>query len=116
MSAVRDYLKTMHLFTCKAFLSPQENPDQKVWFSFDEEGKVTGHSFEPADKEWDGSGPQPVITPSGAFRERGPVQRELDGIHRYGGSRGGEAARQLKPSCAHSPVLTGPRKPADNCS
>jgi hypothetical protein len=67
MSAVREYLKTQHLFTMKAFLSPQEDPDQRVWFHFDEEGKVTSHSFEPADKEWDGSGPQPVITPMGHF-------------------------------------------------
>ncbi|MBN2025249.1 MAG: hypothetical protein JW854_00600 [Actinobacteria bacterium] len=67
MSAVRDYLKTLHLFTCKAFLSPDESPAQKVWFAFDDEGKVTGHSFEPADKEWDGSGPQPVIVPMGRF-------------------------------------------------
>ena len=67
MSAVRDYLKTQHLFTMKAFLSPEENPDKKVWFHFDEEGKVTGHTFEPADKEWDGSVPQPVITPMGRF-------------------------------------------------
>ena len=67
MSAVREYLKTQHLFTMKAFLSPEENPDQKVWFHFDEEGKVSSHSFEPADKEWDGSGPQPVITPMGHF-------------------------------------------------
>ncbi len=67
MSAVREYLKTQHLFTMKAFLSPDESPTQKVWFNFDEEGKVTGHSLEPADKEWDGSGPQPVITPMGRF-------------------------------------------------
>ena len=67
MSAVREYLKTQHLFTMKAFLSPEENPDQKVWFHFDEEGKVSSHSFEPADKEWDGSGPQPVITTMGRF-------------------------------------------------
>jgi hypothetical protein len=67
MSAVREYLKTQHLFTMKAFLSPQEDPDQKVWFHFNDEGKVTSHSFEPADKEWDGSGPQPVITPMGRF-------------------------------------------------
>ena len=67
MSAVREYLKGQHLFTMKAFLSPEENPSQKVWFHFDEEGKVSSHSFEPADKEWDGSGPQPVITPMGHF-------------------------------------------------
>ena len=67
MSAIREYLKTQHLFTMKAFLSPEENPDQKVWFHFDEEGKVSSHSFEPADKEWDGSGLQPVITPMGHF-------------------------------------------------
>jgi hypothetical protein len=67
MSAVRDYLRTQHLFAMKAFLSPDENPDKKVWFLFDEEGKVTGHSFEPADKEWDGAGPQPAITPMGHF-------------------------------------------------
>ncbi|GEM_PF-1376991 len=67
MSAVRDYLKTQHLFTMKAFLSPEENPGQKVWFHFDGEGKVTGHSFEHAEKEWDGSDPQPVITPMGRF-------------------------------------------------
>lgn len=67
MSAIRDYLKTQHLFTMKAFLSPEENPSQRVWFHFDEEGKVTGHSFEPADKEWDGTGPKPVITPMGRF-------------------------------------------------
>jgi hypothetical protein len=67
MSAVREYLKTQHLFTMKAFLSPEENPDQSVWFHFNEEGKVSSHSFESADKEWDGSGPQPVITPLGRF-------------------------------------------------
>ena len=67
MSAVREYLKGQHLFTMKAFLSTEGNPGQKVWFHFDEEGKVSSHSFEPADKEWDGSGPQPVITPMGHF-------------------------------------------------
>ncbi len=67
MSAVRDYLKTLHLFTCKVFLSPDENPGRKVWFAFNEEGKVTGHSFEPLDKEWDGTGPRSVITPMGRF-------------------------------------------------
>lgn len=67
MSAVREYLKGQHLFTMKAFLSMEEDPDQKVWFHFDEEGKVSSHSFEPADKEWDGSGTQPVITPMGHF-------------------------------------------------
>jgi hypothetical protein len=65
MSAVREYLKGHHLFTMKAFLSTEEDPDQKVWFHFDEEGKVSSHSFEPAGKEWDGSGPRPVITPMG---------------------------------------------------
>jgi hypothetical protein len=67
MSAVREYLKTQHLFAMKAFLSPQENPGQKVWFFFDDSGVVTGHSFKPGDEEWDGSGPQPVITPMGRF-------------------------------------------------
>lgn len=67
MSAVRDYLKTQHLFTMKALLSPDKNPSQRVWFHFDDEGKVTGHSVEPADKEWEGAGPKPVITPMGRF-------------------------------------------------
>jgi hypothetical protein len=67
MSAVRDYLKTQHLFAMKAFLSPDDNPTQKVWFQLDESGKVTGHSFEPGEKEWDGSGIQPVITSMGHF-------------------------------------------------
>lgn len=67
MSAIRDYLKTQHLFTMKAFLSPKENPDQKVWFDYDESGKVTGHSFLPADKEWGGSGIKPLIVPMGRF-------------------------------------------------
>lgn len=73
MSAVRDYLKAQHLFTMKAFLSPEENPDQRVWFNFDESGKVTGHSFEPLQKEWDGSGPRPVITPMGRFEGEGKM-------------------------------------------
>jgi len=67
MSAVREYLKGQHLFTMKAFLSTEGDLDQKVWFHLDEEGKVSSHSFEPAGKEWDGSGPQPVITPMGHF-------------------------------------------------
>lgn len=79
MSAVRDYLKNQHLFTVKAFLSPDESPSQKVWFRFDEEGKVTGHSIEPADKEWGGSGPQPVITPMGRFESEQKFYENWDG-------------------------------------
>jgi hypothetical protein len=80
MSAVRDYLKTLHLFTCKALLSPEENPAQKVWFTFNDEGKVTGHSFEPVDKEWDGSGPQPVITPMGRFESEAKFTEDWTGF------------------------------------
>ncbi len=73
MSALREYLKRQHLFTMKAFLSPEGSPGKKVWFHYDEEGTVTGHSFEPADREWDGSGPQPVITPMGHLESEGKM-------------------------------------------
>ena len=36
MSAVREYLKGQHLFTMKAFLSTEEDPDQKVRFHLEE--------------------------------------------------------------------------------
>jgi hypothetical protein len=65
MSAIRDYLKTLHLFEMTRFLSSEENPSTKAWFHYDSEGRVTGHSFEPADKEWDGTGERPVIVPLG---------------------------------------------------
>jgi hypothetical protein len=91
MSAVREYLKTQHLFTMKAFLSPDENPSQKVWFNFDEEGKVTGHTLEPADKEWDGSGPQPVIVPMGRFESE---QKFYDNWGEFVEMAEGEESRQ----------------------
>jgi hypothetical protein len=63
--SVRDYLKTLHLFEMTKFLSSEENPSKKAWFYYDEEKKVVRHSFEPADKEWDGAGEKPLIVPLG---------------------------------------------------
>lgn len=63
--SVRDYLKTLHLFEMTKFLSSEEEPSRRVWFYYDDSGKVVRHSFEPADKEWDGTGDKPLIVPMG---------------------------------------------------
>ncbi len=65
MSALRDYLKVQHLFEMTKFLTNEDPPSKKAWFYYDAEGKVTHHTFEPADKEWDGTGEKPVIVPLG---------------------------------------------------
>ncbi len=63
--SVRDYLKVLRLFEMTGFLSSEETPSKRVWFYYDESGKVVRHSFEPVDKEWDGTGDKPLIVPMG---------------------------------------------------
>lgn len=63
--SVRDYLKVQHLFEMTKFISSEETPSRAVWFFYDDEGKVLRHSFEPVDKEWDGTGDKPLIVPKG---------------------------------------------------
>jgi hypothetical protein len=63
--SVRDYLKILHLFEMTKFLSTEEVPSKAVWFYYDAEGKVVRHSFEPVDKDWDGTGDKPLIVPMG---------------------------------------------------
>ncbi len=63
--SVRDYLKVLQIFEMGKFFTDEEPPSKKVWFYYDEEGKVVRHSFEPAGQEWDGSGDKPLIVPMG---------------------------------------------------
>ena len=63
--SVRDYLKVQQLFEMNKFFTNEDPPSKVVWFFYDDEGKVVRHSFEPADKEWDGAGNKPLIVPLG---------------------------------------------------